>query len=56
MVIFNDAPNAPARLTVWHPYVRAPGGQLQQSIAPTQHNASFQVRLRPPPAMPMTDY
>jgi plastocyanin len=56
MVTFGDAPNAPARLAVWHPYLRAPGGQLQQAIAPTQRNASFQIRLRPPPAMPMTDY
>lgn len=53
---FNDAPNAAARLTVWHPYLRAPGGQLQQAIAPTQRNASFQVKLRAPAAMPMTDY
>jgi plastocyanin len=53
---FGDAPNAPARLTVWHPYLRAPGGQLQQAVAPTQRAASFQLRLRPPPAMPMTDY
>jgi plastocyanin len=56
MVTFGDAPNAPSRLTVWHPYLRAPGSRLQQTIAPTQRNAGFQVRLRPPPAMPMTDY
>jgi hypothetical protein len=56
MVIFGDAPNAPARLTVWHPYLRAPGGQLQQAVAPAQRSANFQVRLRLPPAMPMTDY
>jgi plastocyanin len=56
MVAFGDAPNAPARLTVWHPYLRAPGGQLQQAVSPAQRNASFQLRLRPPPAMPMTDY
>jgi plastocyanin len=55
-VTFADAPNAAARLTVWHPYLRAPGGQLQQAIAPAQRSASFQLRLRPPPAMPMTDY
>jgi len=56
VVTFGDAPNAPSRLTVWHPYLRAPGSRLQQTIAPTQRNAGFQVRLRPPPAMPMTDY
>ena len=53
---FADAPNAPARVAVWHPYLKAPGGQVQQSIAATQRNLGFQVRLRPPPAMAMTDY
>ena len=53
---FGDAPNAPARLTVWHPYLRAPGGLIQQAIAPAQRSLSFQVRLRPPPAMAMADY
>jgi plastocyanin len=54
---FGDAPNAPARLTVWHPYLRAPGGLIQQAIAPSQRSLSFQVRLRPPPpAMAMSDY
>jgi plastocyanin len=54
---FADVPNAPGRITVWHPYLRAPGGQLQQAVAPAQRFASFQVRLRPPPpAMSMTDY
>ena len=53
---FNDAPNAPGRVTVWHPYLRAPGGQLQQAVAAAQHNLNFQVRLRPQQAMSMTDY
>ena len=57
MVTFADAPNAPGRLTVWHPYLRAPGGELQQVISPSQRSATFQIRLRPPPAaMPMADY
>jgi plastocyanin len=55
-VTFADAPGAPARLTVWHPYLRAPGGMLQQALAPGQRSASFSIRLRPPPSMPMTDY
>ena len=54
---FSDAPNAPARVVVWHPYLRAPGGEVEQELAASQHSASFQVRLRPPPpAMAMTDY
>jgi plastocyanin len=53
---FNDAPNASARLTVWHPYLRAPGGKMQQSLAAGQRTASFSVRLRPPPPAMPTDY
>jgi len=56
MVMFGDAPNASGRIVVWHPYLRAPGGELQQALGPAQRSASFQVRLRPPPAMPMQDY
>src|SRR3954453_1566841 len=55
-VVFADAPNGPARLMLWHPYLRAPGGQVQQALAPAQRSASFQVRLRSPPAMAMQDY
>ena len=53
---FGDAPNAPGRVTVWHPYLRAPGGIVQQGIAASQRSANFSIRLRPPPAMPMADY
>jgi plastocyanin len=53
---FEDVPDAPARLTIWHPYLRAPGGMMESAIARGQRNASFSVRLRqPPPQMPM-DY
>jgi len=54
---FADAPNGPARMVVWHPYLRAPGGTLQQAVASGQRSASVQVRLRPPPPpMSMADY
>jgi hypothetical protein len=56
LVTFADAPNAPSRLNVWHPYLRAPGGQVQQEVAGAQRSANFQVRLRAPPAMSMTGY
>jgi plastocyanin len=57
IVTFADAPNAPGRVVVWQPYLRAPGGEVQQAVAATQRSASFQVRLRPPPSsMAMTDY
>lgn len=53
---FGDAPTVPARLTVWHPNIRAPGGMIQQTIGPAQRSLSFRVRLRPVSAMTMTDY
>ena len=50
------APNAPGKLTVWHPYLRAPGGKMQQGVAAAQRSANFSIRLRPPPPMTMQDY
>jgi hypothetical protein len=56
VAMFADAPNAPGRLTVWHPYLRTPDGTMQQALAPAQKMASFSVRLRAPPKMSMGDY
>jgi plastocyanin len=56
MAVFGDAPNVPGRISVWHPYLRSPGGFVQQAVAPAQRNANFAVRLRAPPAMPAMDY
>jgi hypothetical protein len=56
MAVFGNAPNAPARLTVWHPYLRAPGGVVQTNLAAGQRGANFSIRLRAPPTMPMADY
>jgi plastocyanin len=53
---FADAPYAPGRVTVWHPYLRVPGGVIQQPVTASQRSASFSVRLRPPPTMPAMDY
>jgi hypothetical protein len=56
MAAFGDAPNVPGRLTVWHPYLRAAGGTVQQPVGAAQRVANFSIKLRPPPpAMPM-DY
>jgi plastocyanin len=55
-VSFSDAPNAPGRLSVWHPYLRAPGGTIEQRIAAGQRSANFSVRLRPPPPAMSMDY
>jgi plastocyanin len=53
---FADAPNAPGRIAVWHAYLRAPGGLVQQAIAAGQRSVSFSVRLRPPPPAMSMDY
>ena len=56
LAVFADAPNTPGRVTAWHPYLRAPGGVVQQNVGAGQRSASLSIRLRPPPApMPM-DY
>jgi len=56
IVIFGDAPNAPARLMVWHPYLRAPGGIVEQPVTSAQRTAGVSVRLRPPPPAMAMDY
>jgi plastocyanin len=56
IAVFGDAPNAAGRVTVWHPYLRAPGGLLAQAVAPAQRNAAFSVKLRPPPPAMAMDY
>ena len=56
VVAFNDAPSAPGRLTVWHPYLRALGGTIQEAVAAGQRSADFSVRLRPPPPQMPMDY
>jgi plastocyanin len=57
MVAFGDAPDAPARLAVWHPYLRGvPGGVIVQAVARAQRSATFSVRLRPPPPPMTMDY
>jgi plastocyanin len=54
---FENAPDAPGRVTVWHPYLRAPGGIVQQGLSAAQRSVNFSVRLRPPPPpMTMSDY
>ena len=56
MAVFGDAPNAPGRITVWHPYLRALNGVMDQNVAAAQHSATFSVKLRPPPPAMAMDY
>jgi plastocyanin len=51
---FADAPTAPGRVSVWHPYLRAKANVVEQNIAAASRNASFTVALRAPP-MAMSD-
>jgi len=53
---FADAPNAASRMTVWHPYLRAPGNLVAKRVAAGQRADRLVVNLRSPP-MPMShDY
>src|SRR5689334_23978460 len=51
-----DAPSTPVRMVLWHPYLRASGGQVEQMLAANQRNLNVAVRLRPPPAAMAMDY
>jgi len=53
---FADAPSAAGTVTVWHPYLRAPGGTMSRAVGPKEANANFSVRLRPPPMHSMNGY
>jgi plastocyanin len=55
VVTFADAPDQPARLTVWHPYLRTPGNSVSKMLPAGDRAESFTVALRPPP-MPMPAY
>jgi plastocyanin len=55
-VHFADVPAAAGTLSVWHPYLRAPGGTMSRSHGPKESSVSFSVRLRPPPMHGLSDY
>ena len=52
---FADAPNAAGTVSVWHPYLRAPGNQVEKAIPAGAPGEVFKIALRPPP-MPMPAY
>jgi plastocyanin len=56
MVRFANAPGVPASLSVWHPYLRAPGNSLARQIGGDVRSASLAVRLRPAPMHDMGGY
>jgi hypothetical protein len=55
-VRFADVPLSAGSVSVWHPYLRAPGGTMSRSLGAKDHDASFAVRLRPPPMHDMSGY
>jgi plastocyanin len=50
-VALGGVPAGAITITVWHPYLRAPGNQMAKPLTlTTAANESFTVTLRPPPA------
>ena len=56
VVQFNNPPNAAARLSVWHPFLRAPGNVVVTSIGAGHRHERFILNLRPPPMRMSHDY
>ena len=56
LVKFASTPNAPAKVTVWHPYLRAPANQVAKAVAPGQRGDRFVLNLRAPPLPASHDY
>lgn len=54
VVRFADAPSAPGRVSVWHPYLRAKANVVERQLAASERSASFTVALRAAP-MAMSD-
>ena len=53
---FANAPSAPGKVSVWHPYWRAKGNVVERQVAAAVRNASFSVALRAPPMAMGNDY
>jgi len=49
IVRFADAPSSAAKVSVWHPYLRAKANVVERQLAASERNASFTVALRAPP-------
>ena len=50
--VFTGVPAGPLVARLWHPYLRAPGNQLELRVAVPDHGVASQavpVNLRPPP-------
>ena len=49
MAVIANVGGGPGKVTVWHPYLRAPGGMASTPLGAGQRAATMSVRLRPPP-------
>ena len=51
VAVLQNVPAGPARLRIWHPYMRATGNLVERAItvAPAGGEERVDVRLRPPP-------
>lgn len=58
VAVLRDLPGGALTLTVWHPYLAAPGGLMTQAIAGDagDRTQALSIRLRPPPMHPMGSY
>ena len=50
-VVLRGAPDGNAKLSVWHPHLRAPGNQLVVAAAPGNVSLTVSVKLRTPAPM-----
>lgn len=57
-VTFRDAPSGQVKISVWHPYLRAPSLTVSRVLPPGGGNRAetFAVKLRPPPLHNMDAY
>ncbi|MEO5773698.1 MAG: methylamine utilization protein [Sphingomicrobium sp.] len=55
-VRFPDLPGSAAAMTIWHPYLRAPGSQISRPLPAGETSEVVAVRLRPPPMHDMSGY
>jgi len=56
VVQFDNPPNAAARLSVWHPFLRSPGNIVATPIGAGHRFQRFVLNLRPPPMRMSHDY
>jgi hypothetical protein len=58
-VVLRDIPAGVITITVWHPYLRAPGNTVSRSAMLSEgaaHGEKFAVPMRTPPHDPGTGY